>query len=264
VARADHHVPVAPPVRRPVMLQHWRRLTFLHWRYPPQAVQTLLPPGLEVETFDGAAWVGLVPFLMDGVRPPGVPPTPWLSRFPETNVRTYAVGPDGRSAIWFLSLDAARLGAVLAARGSYALPYFWSRMSVGAPSMADRPVLGGGGVDRLAYRSRRRWPGPRGARCDADVELGAPFEVAELGPLDHFLTARYRLWTVVAGRLAAAAAEHPPWSLRRARLVDLDQDLLKAAGLPPPEGMLVVHASDGVRVRIGAWHRVAAMEPRPA
>src|SRR6266536_1006670 len=240
VTSADHHVPVAPPVRRPVMLQHWRRLTFLHWRYPPQAVQALLPPGLEVETFDGAAWVGLVPFLMDGVRPPRVPPAPWLSRFPETNVRTYAVGPDGRSAIWFLSLDAARLGAVLAARGSYALPYFWSRMSVGAQSTADRPVLGGGGVDRLAYRSRRRWPGPAGARCDADMELGAPFAAAELGPLDHFLTARYRLWTVVAGRLAAAA------------------------GLPPPEGMPVVHASDGVRVRIGVWHRVAAMEPRPA
>jgi hypothetical protein len=264
VTSADHHVPVAPPVRRPVMLQHWRRLTFLHWRYPPQAVQALLPPGLEVETFDGAAWVGLVPFLMDGVRPPRVPPAPWLSRFPETNVRTYAVGPDGRSAIWFLSLDAARLGAVLAARGSYTLPYFWSRMSVGAQSTADRPVLGGGGVDRLAYRSRRRWPGPAGARCDADMELGAPFAAAELGPLDHFLTARYRLWTVVAGRLAAAAAEHPPWSLRRARLVDLDQDLLEAAGLPPPEGMPVVHASDGVRVRIGVWHRVAAMEPRPA
>src|SRR6266536_1164336 len=88
--------PLAAAVRRPVMLQHWRRLTFLHWPYPPPAVQALLPPGLEVETFDGAAWVGLVPFLMDGVRPPGVPPLPWASRFPETNVRTYALGRDGR------------------------------------------------------------------------------------------------------------------------------------------------------------------------
>src|SRR6266545_2456497 len=189
--------PLAPPVPRPVMLQHWRRLTFLHWRYPPAAVQAVLPADLEVETFDGSAWVGLVPFLMDGVRPPGMPPAPWASRFPETNVRTYARGPDGRGAIWFLSLDASRLGAVLAARAGYALPYFWSRMSVEARA------------DRLAYRGRRRWPGPAGAGCDADVELGAPFQPAELGPLDHFLTARYRLWTVARGRLAAAAAEHP-------------------------------------------------------
>jgi uncharacterized protein YqjF (DUF2071 family) len=238
-------VPLALPVRRPVMLQHWRRLTFLHWPYRASAVQALLPAGLEVETFDGAAWVGLVPFLMDAVRPPRVPPVPWASRFPETNVRTYARGPDGSGAIWFLSLDAARLGGVLAARGGYALPYYWSRMSVG--------THGG----RLAYRSRRRWPGPTGARCDADVELGEPFASEELGSLDHFLTARYRLWTVAGGRLAAAAAEHPPWSLRRARVVDLDQDLLAAAGLPAPEGAPVVHASEGVRVRIGAWHRVA-------
>jgi uncharacterized protein YqjF (DUF2071 family) len=261
MTRTDHEAPVAPRVRRPVMLQHWRRLTFLHWRYPPAAVQALLPAGLQVETFDGAAWVGLVPFLMDGVRPPGVPPLPWASRFPETNVRTYALGPDGRSAIWFLSLDAARLGAVLAARAGYALPYFWSRMSVGPPGPTGP---GGGVVDRLVYRSRRRWPGPAGARCDAGVELGAPFEAGELGPLDHFLTARYRLWTVIAGRLAAAAAEHPPWLLRRARLLHLDQDLLQAAGLPAPEGVPVVHAADGVRVRIGAWHRLAATGgPRP-
>jgi hypothetical protein len=258
----DHEVPLAPPVRRPVMLQHWRRLTFVHWRYPPPAVQALLPAGLEVEAFDGAAWVGLVPFLMDGVRPPGVPAAPWASRFPETNVRTYARGPDGRTAIWFLSLDAARLGAVLAARAGYALPYFWSGMSVdGAPADPSGPGTAGrrdlGNPGRLSYRCRRRWPGPRGARCDADVELGAPFDPAELGPLDHFLTARYRLWTVVAGRLAAADAEHPPWSLRRARLLRLDQDLLEAAGLRPPDGSPVVHAAEGARVRIGAWHRVA-------
>jgi uncharacterized protein len=238
--------PPPPEVRRPVMYQHWRQLTFLHWPYTPDTVQRLLPAGLEVDTFDGAAWVGLVPFLMDGVRPPGLPPAPWASRFPETNVRTYARGPDGGEAIWFLSLDAARLGAVLAARTGYALPYFWSRMSVVASA----------GGDRLRYRARRRWPGPAGARCDADVEFGATFEPAELGPLDHFLTARFRLWNVPAGRLAVAAAEHPPWTLRRATLVDLDQGLLQAAGLPPPDGPPVVHAADGVRVRIGAWHRV--------
>jgi uncharacterized protein len=223
------------------MHQHWRELAFLHWPYPPPAVQALLPAPLEAETFDGAAWVGLVPFLMDGVRAPGLPPLPWASRFPETNVRTYARGPGGQAAIWFLSLDAARLGAVLAARGSYLLPYFWSAMSVRAQGR------------RLEYRGRRRWPGPQGAGCDAEVELGGLLDEDELGELDHFLTARYRLFTMIGGRPAMAEAEHPRWSLRRARVAGLEQDLLQAAGLPAPSGEPVVHASRGVPVRIGRW-----------
>src|SRR3989442_1638686 len=91
ISRREHAVqpPQPPPVRRPIMYQHWRRLTFLHWRYPVGTVQRLLPAGLRVHTFDGSAWVGLIPFLMNRVRAPGTPSLPWLSRFPETNVRTY-------------------------------------------------------------------------------------------------------------------------------------------------------------------------------
>ncbi|HZD74988.1 MAG TPA: DUF2071 domain-containing protein [Actinomycetota bacterium] len=237
--------PPAPPVPRPLMYHHWRELTFLHWPYPPAVVQALLPAPLEVDTFDGAAWVGLVPFLMDQVRVPGLPALPWASRFPETNVRTYARGPDGQAAIWFLSLDAARLPAVLAARAGYRLPYFWSRMSVRREAV------------RLAYRAERRWPGPKGARCDADVEVGARFGQDELGELDHFLTARHYLYTMIAGRPAIAAAEHEPWPLCSARVIGLEQDLLPAAGLPAPQGAPVVHACHGgVHVRIGMWKRV--------
>src|SRR5947207_2324696 len=152
--------PDPPPVRHPVMLQQWRRLTFLHWRYPAGVVQASLPEGLRVQTFDGTAWVGLVPFVMRGVRAPGIPPLPWLSEFPETNVRTYVEGPDGRAGIWFFSLDAARLPAVVAGRTAYGLPYCWSSMSV-TPSGRE-----------LRYRSARRWPGPQGAGCDAVVAAG--------------------------------------------------------------------------------------------
>src|ERR1051325_7601239 len=101
------------PVRPALMLQQWRLLTFLHWRFPAADVARLLPEGLTAQTFARTAWVGLVPFVMVGVRAPGVPPLPWLSRFPETNVRTYVRGPDGKPGIWFYSLDAARLPAVL-------------------------------------------------------------------------------------------------------------------------------------------------------
>ncbi len=235
--------PPPPRVSWPVMYHRWNWISFIHWRYPPAVVQPMLPAGLTIETFDGSAWIGLTPFRMEGVRPPLAPALPWLSRFPEINVRTYVRDGRGRSGIWFLSLDAARLPAVLAARAGYRLPYFWSDMAV--------RVAG----DHLAYRCRRRLPPPRGARCDADVVLGAPLEEPARDELAHFLTARFRLFTVVAGRLAAAEAQHPDWPLHHAELRRLDQDLVQSAGLPPPAGQPLVHASPGVPVRIGMWHR---------
>jgi uncharacterized protein len=235
--------PLSAPVHHPVMYQHWRTLTFLHWRYDPAVVQRLLPAGLRVQTFDGTAWVGLIPFLMDRVRAPGVPPLPWLSRFPETNVRTYVVGPDGFEGIWFFSLDAARLPAVLAGRTAYGLPYRWAEMAVTTTG------------DAVTYRSRRR--SPDRAACAATVERGAPFAEAELTALDHFLTARFRLYATLAGRLVAADADHGPWPLRRARLRDLRDTLVTAPGLPAPTGEPTLHFSDGVAVRIGRWRRVA-------
>ena len=233
--------PTAAPVSRPLMHHRWTAVTFLHWPYRPEVVQRLLPPGLEVETADGAAWVGLVPFRMEDVRLPGLPPLPWASSFPETNVRTYVRDRHGRPGIWFFSLDAARLGAVVAARATYRLPYFWAAMSVRRNGVQVR------------YRSRRLRPGPRGARCHALVEVGDAFERSEPGPLDHFLTARFRLYTVIAGRGAVADAEHPPWPLVRARLLDLEDDLVVAAGLPWPGQSPLVHFSPGVQVRVGRW-----------
>lgn len=223
------------------MHQHWRWLTFFHWRYPPDQVARHLPEGMTVDTWDGYAWVGLVPFLMDRVRPPGAPALPWLSRFPETNVRTYVRGPDGEAGIWFFSLDAGRLAAVLAGLSTYGLPYRWSSMRVERDG------------DQVAYRMRRRWPGPSGARCDAQVTFTDPIPDRELAGFDHYLTARHRLYSRLAGRLVTAAAEHPPWRLRRARVETLRQNLLQAGGLPAPEAAPVVHAADGTAVRIGMW-----------
>ncbi|GIF66161.1 hypothetical protein Ais01nite_41960 [Asanoa ishikariensis] len=229
-------------VERPVMFQTWRDLTFLHWRYPATAVQELLPPGLTVDTHDGDAWVGLVPFVMAGIRAPYVPALPWLSRFPETNVRTYVIGPDGRAGIWFFSLDAARLAPVVVARLTYSLPYVWSDMSV----RVDGPTQ--------HYLCRRhRTPDQR---CDATVRVGPP--IPEPSPLEEFLTARHRLYSVRSGRMVAADAEHGPWPLRRGELLDLDQNLLEAGGLPAPVGDPLVHASAGVLVRVSGWREVSS------
>src|SRR3954465_15315092 len=94
-ARMSQRVPFA------VMIQTWARITFLHWRYPPDQLALRLPPGLSIDTFDGSAWLGLTPFVIEGLRPPLLPPLPWISRFPETNLRTYVRGPDGAPGIWF-------------------------------------------------------------------------------------------------------------------------------------------------------------------
>lgn len=230
-----------PRVAHPVMYHQWNKITFLHWRYPSDVVQPFLPAGLIADTCDGAAWVGLTPFLMEGVRPAGLPALPWLSSFGEVNVRTYVRDVQGRPGIWFLSLDAARLPAVLAARAGYRLPYFWSGVSVRNTG------------NRLGYHCHRRHPATN-VWCDAKVELGMPLAQTGRGELADFLTARYRLFTVIAGRLAAAEAEHPPWPLHHARVLGLNQNLLDAAGLPAPAGDPLAHASPGVPVRIGLWH----------
>ena len=148
----DYPASAAQRVHRPVMLQGWKDLTFVHVAYDPQVVQRRLPQGLTVDTFEGRAWVGLVAFHMENIRLPYLPPVPYLGTFPETNVRTYVRGPDGRPGVWFDSLDITRLIPVLVALGTYRIPYRWADMSIEHES------------DTVIYRSKRRWPGPRSSR----------------------------------------------------------------------------------------------------
>jgi len=220
------------------MLHRWERLTFVHWSFDAATVQRLLPDSLEVETFDGAAWVGLVPFFMR-VATPGGRRVPWASQFCETNVRTYVRDQQGRSGIWFFSLDAARLGAVITARTTYRLPYFWSRMR-----LEERG-------DEIAYECRRQWPEPRAETSRARVRIGAPFAAQELNERDHFLTARWVLFSAAGQRTRFARAWHEPWPLLHADLIDIDDHLITATGLPAARGEPIVHYSPGVDVRIG-------------
>ncbi len=226
-------------IDRPVMRQRWERLTFLHWPFLAADVQRLLPAGLDVETCDGAAWVGLVPFYMR-VATPGGQRVPWVSNFCETNVRTYVCDQAGRSGIWFFSLDASRLGAVLTARAApYRLPYFWSSMR-----LSERG-------NQIAYLSRRRWPAPRPAISRLRIGIGAPVAATDITALEHFLTARWRLFSGTGSRLLSARACHQPWPLYRAHAQVLEDHLLTAAGLPAPGGEPLVHYSPGVDVTIG-------------
>jgi uncharacterized protein YqjF (DUF2071 family) len=222
-----------------MMYQTWTWVGFLHWSYAPAAVRRLLPKGLELHTFQDRAWVTVTPLLIEDLRTPVAPAPPWFRGFPETNVRTYVRGPDGRDGLWFFSLDAGRLEPVLAARATWALPYMWSAMTV----ERDGATVG--------YRSRRRWPGPTPAVAAVALEVGDPLALEEQGELDVFLTARWQLYTRLGPVLVRANVEHEPWPLHRAAVRELDTNLVTAAGLPAPEGEPIVHWSPGVHTRIG-------------
>jgi uncharacterized protein len=228
------------------MVQGWHDLASVHWRYEPAEVQALLPPGFTVDTFDGAAWVGLIPFHMRRVRVPHTPSLGPLSTFPETNVRTYIRDAAGRSAVWFFSLDISRLLPALVARVSYRLPYCWARMSI----ERDR--------DLITYSSRRRWPGSSTgvATSRMVIRVGQQVRPADVDELQVFLTARWALGTTFGRRLMWAEVEHEPWPVHRAELVTCDESMLSAAGLSPPDGEPTVLWSPGVEVRIGLPSRV--------
>ena len=224
------------------MLQGWKDLTYVHWPYRPEVVQRMLPTGLQVDTFEGQAWVGLVAFRMERIRLPFTPPLPYLGTFHETNVRTYVTGPEGRRGVWFDSLDVDRLVPVLVARASYRLAYIWSSMAIEHNG------------DRLTYELRRRWPGPRGVSSKLSIVRDGSIE--DPSPLENFLTARWGLFTRLGSRLAYAPVAHPAWPLERAVMTDLEDELVEAAGYPAPAGAPLVHHSPGVEVRIGLPQRV--------
>ena len=237
-------------MRWPLSQQRWLYMTFLHWAYDPAVVQALLPTGLEVDTHDGSAWVGLTPFLMTDFRLPITPSLPRVSTFPETNLRTYVRGPDGHDGLWFLSLEARSVPTVLAARACYGVPYYWADMAVECGQSVH-------------YRSRRRPPGATTAGHRITIVPRQPFRSGELSEFDHFLTGRWRSYTKILGRLCSAPVEHEPWPLWSADVEELDETLTRASGLGPPLEEPIVHYSPGVdSVRLGAPRPLSRSERR--
>jgi uncharacterized protein YqjF (DUF2071 family) len=212
------------------MRQNWGDVVFLHWPADPAAVAPLLPTGVTPDLLDGSTYVGLIALRMGLVVPP-------YFGFPEVNVRLYGVGPDGRRAVVFRSLDAARLVPVLGARATVRLPYQWSRMRVRRDA------------DIVRYESRRRWPDHPEVRLA--VRTGDP--VDRPSEFEEFVTARWGLHTRwYGGRTVYLPVEHPPWPLRRATLLDLSEDVIAAAGIPAPDGPpCSVLYSPGVAARLG-------------
>jgi uncharacterized protein YqjF (DUF2071 family) len=190
------------------MVMRWHDLLFAPWRVDPSVLRALIPPTLELETFDGSAWLGVVPFWMSGIRARFAPPVPGLSRFPEINVRTY-VTAGGKPGVWFFSLDAASRIAVRAARRTFHLNY----LDADIRCDVDRAT------DRVTYHSTRTHRGAPPAEFDTTYAPAGPVFTATPGSLDHFLTERYCLYAAARdGRTFRGEIAHQPWPLQAATL----------------------------------------------
>ena len=225
----------------------WHHLLFLHWPVEAESLQKQIPDELEIDTFDGAAYVGLIPFSMTRVRPRWLPHLPFAPRlyenFHETNVRTYVRHrATGERGVWFFSLDAASLLAVVTARSWFHLPYFWSKMKI--------QITRKGNERHIEYSNRRLWPSPRGAsRIRAVVDLSQSPRLAEADSLEHFLVERYLLFSHDGQHLYRGRVSHKPYRLRSARLESCEESLIAAAKIEYSKlGAPHVLYADDVRV----------------
>ena len=244
------------PTERPVMREIWRHLSFLHWPVAAEMIAPMLPPGLEVDTFDGVAYVGLVPFTIPLTRTAFWPGLPLAPAFHEINLRTYVHRGGRDPGVWFFSLDAASRLAVAGARAAYRLPYFHARIRMGE----------GGDAGEIDFEARR----PRRSAVDAhdrSSTIEAHFvcryrpagniAAAALGTLEYFLAERYLLYAWTGKALRAARVFHRPYPLRPAVVRGLEQTLTTAAGLAIDRSAApLAHYAREVDVRIYRPHRV--------
>lgn len=229
--------PIATPLRGPVLFdQDWLSLFFMHWAVDPADVAPLMPRGVRPDVFDGATYVGLVPFRMVDAGLGRRHPTPYLGTFLECNVRLYSVDDEGRHGVVFRSLEATRFVTGMSARWGYRLPYTWARMHVRQRG------------SRWWWQSDRRYP-RGGGHLRLEAEVGEPIEPTDL---EVFYTARWGLHSTLAGRTVWTPNEHKPWPLQAARVISLDEDLIARAGLrvagAPTERVLY---SPGVHTTFG-------------
>lgn len=236
-------VSTTPEVRvvLPLLAATWSRQTFVHWPVDPARVRRLLPDGLEPDIWEGTAWLSFTPFVMEKVRCAGLVPLPPAPTFPETNLRTYVRGPDGRDGLWFFSLEATNPLVVATARGMIGVPYHRAvaRVTEDAGTVCYSGTRHGGGP---SYRLR--------------VRPGAPLDVT---PRDVWLTGRWQAYSRRWGTLWRTPLVHEPWPLRTATLEAMEDGLTAAAGLPSPTAPPLVHYAERVRmVRLGLSRPVPA------
>jgi uncharacterized protein YqjF (DUF2071 family) len=233
------HRPWPLPTEPWVMAQVWHDLLFAHWPIPAAEMAALLPPGLTLDTWEGEAWVGVVPFRMSGVRPRLLPAVPGLSAFPELNVRTYVRVGD-KPGVWFFSLDAANPIAVAVARALFHLPYFRAEMGCEAEGEAIR------------YASKRTHSGAPPAELRGSYGPIGPVYTSAPGTLEAWLTERYCLYSVNGqGRIYRGEIHHAAWPLQKAEATFERNRVAQAAGIALPETPPLLHFAR--RLDVLAW-----------
>lgn len=245
-------------MQRHYLSMDWRDALFVHWPVHPETVDDRLPPGITARTHDGSAWLGIIAFVMEDIRPRGVPRALGLT-FGEVNLRTYVVGPDGGEGIYFYNLDAADPLGVPVARRLYQLPYYRATMDIERTGRA--PESGGAGADAtrtVEFVSHRIHRGVADAHIDATYgPLGEPFRPDE-GTLANFLVENYRFYLAggdvggdevgTNGDLFYGDVRHPPWDLYEADLDLRSTDLFEANGFVRPDAAPLAHYSPGIPV----------------
>jgi uncharacterized protein len=225
------------------MHQTWGKLLFMHWRIDAKLLRPLIPSPLEIDQFDGSAWIGIVPFTMWNIRASFLPRIPATSAFHELNVRTY-VQHQGVPSVWFLSLDAASRLAVWGARTFYHLRYFNAQMS-----LAQQGAM-------INYSSTRRDRRGAPAQLTASWKVGERLPRSSEGSLESFLTERYSLHTFHRGKLYRCRIHHEPWPLQSAQLESLNSTMIESHGLPTPAGEPLLHSAEEISVNIWPLKKV--------
>jgi len=228
-----------------VMAQTWHDLLFAHWPVPAATLRAHIPAQLEIDTFEGQAWLGVVPFRMSGVRMRGTPALPWISKFPELNVRTY-VTVGGKPGVWFFSLDAGNPLAVAIARAWFHLPYFRARMFC-----EERNGW-------IHYHSERTHHGAPSGSLEARYRPVGELFLAKPGALEYFLTERYCLYTVGArGRVIRGEIHHLPWPLQLAEASFTRNTMAEASGFTFPAQIPLLHFAKRQDVVVWQPQRIA-------
>lgn len=246
----------------------WRDALFAHWPVDAETVAESLPPGVTPRTHDGSAWLGIIAFVMEDIRPRGVP-RPLGFTFGEVNLRTYVEGPDGGEGIYFYNLDAADRLSVWAARQFYQLPYYRAHMEIGRHG--GLPGESGPHERSVEFVSHRAHPGVADAHIDATYGPAGDRFLPDEGSLARFLVENYRFY-LAEGDVDPAAEDgggeiadpdlyygdvaHPPWGLYEADLDLRSTNLFEVNGFERPESDPLVHYSPGVPVRADRIRRV--------
>ncbi len=244
-----------PPDNHTAGYQSWKKLAFIHWRVPAEFLQPLVPPELTIEQFDGSAWLGIVPFSMERIRPWWSPPVPGISWFLETNVRTYVVDRRGVSGVWFFSLDANKWLAVTVARTFWHLPYKRATMAANSSRSAD------GKMSAVSYFGARLDPPAAGYQITLTVDESSPLRSSTAATLEEFLVERYLLFAQRRnGTLMTGRVHHAPYQIQPVLHCDINQTLTAAMGCPIPADRAPDHVvvSPGVDVRVSPLSPIQA------